>query len=154
MAVNSRASASLVLPILNRTFPVTELAPVLLLLVDPTPLTTMTAVAHPVDTALAVMVTATEALLAVVTMMRSVVATAPLRELVALLMTTHLHVAALRTRTVVTTHPTHTSMVDLLMIDHRHGITHPEILLTIMSALAHVIDLQPNPDMIRSYDGQ
>jgi hypothetical protein len=121
-------------------FLVTELVP------DPldhdalTPPMTMTAVAPPVDTALAVTVTATEAPLAVVTMMMIVVATVLHQEPVVLSTTILLPVAASMILIVVTTLLTHTPTVDLLMIVLHQETILPEILLMTMSAHVHVTD--------------
>lgn len=140
MAVNSRESESLALLILNRIFPETELVPDHLVPVAHTPSMTTTVVAHPVDTALAVMVTATEALLAVVIMMMIAVATVLPQELVVPLMTILLLVAASMILIVATTLLTHTPMVDLLMIVLHQETILPEILLMTMSVRVHVTD--------------
>jgi len=89
---------------------------------------TMIAVVHPVDTVLVEMAIVTEAHLVVVTMTTIVVATAPLPELEALLMITHLPEVALRTLTVASMLQTHMLVAGLLMIALHQGITHQGML--------------------------
>lgn len=115
-------------------FPATpELVPDPQFPAEPTLVMSTTVVAHPVDTALDVMVTVIEALPAVVTTMMIVVDTALLQELAVQLMTTHPRVVDLRILTVVITRLTHTSTAELLMIVLHQEIILQEMLLMIMS---------------------